>query len=241
MKKFISNFITVSAIILSIPTFLILISWNALPGESLYSLKTGMEDVVLKLIIKTPLASQLSVKYTERRYSEATRLLSQKGSTLGYTLLVEETQKSKNIIVGKNDAQKGQDLVQKIEEYQKNIEEKQFAIQTGGIKVPVASTGSVPGATTTPTKTPTPAATPSVPTVGVVQTPKPTALVVEQAQTHQEVIDDLEKTNDELEDIKKEIRSRLPDNASDRAHDVQDSKLDNKEEKDDNRNDRERE
>ena len=210
MGKFISNIVAGFAALLSVPSLLFMITWNSLPGTNFYPLKIVLEDIVLDITLKTPLASQLSVKYTQRRYSEATRLLFQKGSTLGYSLLVQETKESKNIIVGKNDSEKAGDLVEKIEEYQENIKEKQQAIQSGGIIIPVASTYN-----TTFEASPVP----QVPDQ-TSQIPESTPLVATQATSSEEVIEDLEKANEDFEAIKNEIEIQLPESASDNAEDV---------------------
>lgn len=231
MRSFFNWLATGFAAFFAIPTFLILISWNALPGDSLYGLKTSLEDIALFLTRRTALASTLSVKYTDRRFSEANLLLSKKGSTIGYQLLVNEAQQSRDIIVERRDSRKAQELVAKIENYQKEIELKQTAIQTGGVKVPVAQKESPPVAQepsttqTTPTQTQTPspptkAPEPAPQPVGV-KTPKPTPVVATQAESKEKVIEDLENTKKELEVLKEEIKKELPPQASEKAQEIQ--------------------
>lgn len=239
MRTFINWFLSGFAILFAIPSFLIMISWNALPGDKLYSLKTGLEDITLVATLKTPLASTLSVKYTDRRFSEASLLLAKKGSSVGYNLLVAEANQSKDIIVQSNNTKSGAELVAKIDEYQKNIEQKKIAIQTGGIQVPVSQTSSTnkvttktttttqatttPFATLSPSQTPHPTSTPYVP--GQTATPTPASPVVTQtpppvieAQTEQEVLDNLDQTNQQLQEIKDQINN-LPANANFNAQD----------------------
>ena len=123
-----------------------MISWNALPGDMLYGIKTGLENVALGVTIRTPLASRLTVKYTERRFTEASRLLSSKGSTLGYDLLIQETQKSSSLILEKNDSANAEDLRAKIEDYKQEINQKKIAIASGAFQVP-SSDGGIATAT----------------------------------------------------------------------------------------------
>jgi prephenate dehydrogenase len=191
MKKFLNTIFTGMAVFLAIPTILILASWNALPGDFLYPVKTGLEDIVLSLTMHTPFASAFSMKFTDRRFSEATRLLAKKGSTIGYGLLVEEAQQTKDIIVKKQDTTKGSELVVKIEEYQKNIEEKQLT----------------------------------------------TTLPQEPSSNQETILEDLEETNQELEEIKEEIKEKLPEAASEKAQEKQkENKKENKKEKEDHEN-----
>ncbi len=201
MKKFFNLSLSAFAVIFAIPSFLILVSWNALPGETLYGVKTGLEDIALAVTIRTPIASAFSLNFTERRFDEANRLLSKKGSTVGYTLLVAEARETQTIIVDQQDSQKAQELITKIEEYQARIEEKKLAIATQPTTIlppqeEVATTVLTP-TPTTQVKTPLPSPTPA-----------PTAEVV---------IEDLEETNQQLEEIKEEIKRQLPPGASEKA------------------------
>lgn len=248
MKKFLNWFTAGFAAFFSIPTFLILISWNAVPGDSLYGLKIALEDVALAVTIRTPLASRLSVGYTGRRFSEANILLSEKGSTVGYSLLVSEANDSKNIIVDKQDSKQGAELVTKIEEYQRDIEEKQDLIRQGRLAVPVKSPSKA-GTTFTPTPIPTTQPSTPVPTTqppSVTSTPAPTPIgVIEAEENEEDVIEELEKAKKELEKVKDEVKKNLPEQAAEQAQDAvndaqerQESKFENEDFEDDDNDDR---
>ena len=105
MKKFLSALLTGFALFFSIPTVLILASWNALPGQALYSVKSSMEDVALALTANTRIATAFSVNFTDRRFDEAVKLLDKKGSTAGYELLVAEAQQSQGMVIDKQPGQ----------------------------------------------------------------------------------------------------------------------------------------
>ena len=186
-----------------IPSLLIMVSWGAIPGDRLYSLKTGIEDVSLSVMGKTKLASSFSVKYTDRRYSEAILLLDKKGSTAGYTLLVAEAKESKKLLVETNNTENAQELVAKIKKYQEEIEQKKISIQTGQTTVVVAP---APVSTSVPTPPP------------VVTTAQDEEIEIVQAESEEEVIEDLEETQEELGDIIDEIEHELPEQASSKAH-----------------------
>lgn len=177
-----------SAVVFAIPSFLILISWNALPGGGLYGIKTGLEDIALAITIRTPLASAFSLNFTERRFNEANILLAKKGSTVGYTLLVAEARETQTIIVDQKDSQRAQELITKIEEYQARIEEKKLAIAAQ----------------------PTAILPPREEVITTVSTPTP-------APSAEVVIEDLEETNEQLEEIKEELKRDLPPSASEKA------------------------
>jgi hypothetical protein len=212
VKKFLNIFLTGFAAFFSIPTILILASWNAIPGESLYSIKTGLEDVVLTLTINTPLASAFSVNFTDRRYTEATKLLAKEGSSVGYELLVAEAQQTQNIVIKKKDVKNGAQLINKIEEYQTQIQEKKVEIQTQAANQPSSVTtpkAATPAPTPVTIQQPTTPA-PSTEEKQTVIINKPTEVVIEEEEP-EEVIDNLEDTIDELEEIKEEVEQQLPE------------------------------
>lgn len=191
MNKFLDALITALAIIFIVPTGLILASWNTLPGDSLYTTKRGFEGAALAVTIKTPLAQKFSLKFTDRRFSEATKLLDKKGSTVGYTILVAEAEQSKNLVIEKNDSQAVTQLIQNIETYQKGIEEKKVAIETEHKAL-----------TSAPILQPTNQA---------FQTPEPTVLAPTIQPTVSQPVQttsDLNKANDDLEKIKKELENK---------------------------------
>lgn len=138
MKTVLNRTLTLLALLLAIPTILIIASWNALPGDSLYGVKTGLEDAVLVLTARTPAASAFSVKFTERRFSEANKLLATQGSTVGFSLLIEEAEDSKQIISKKRDAQTAAVLLEKIETYEEAIEQQKEAIKTQASAAPTS-------------------------------------------------------------------------------------------------------
>jgi len=198
-------------VVFAVPSFLILVSWNALPGESLYGVKTTLEDIALAVTVRTPIASAFSLNFTERRFAEANKLLAKKGSTVGYTLLVAEARETQTIIVDQQDSQKAQELIAKIEEYQARIEEKKLAIaaQPTAILPPQEEV-----ITTVPTLTPTTQVQTTAPVATGDKTPIPSPTPAPSAEV---VIEDLEETNEQLEEIKEEIKKQLPPSASEKA------------------------
>lgn len=151
-----NTFFTAVVLILALPTALILASWDTLPGGFMYPVKTALEGATLIALSPTPFAPKFSVKFAERRFSEANKLLATQSSTVGYELLVQQAEKSKEIIIEKQDAQTAQDFLVKLEEYQKVIEEKQETFT--GVKTPeIISPGTTkPSPIGQPTEPPRP-------------------------------------------------------------------------------------
>jgi len=206
MKKFLSALFTGFALFFSIPTVLILASWNAIPGDTLYSVKSSFEDVALALTANTRIATAFSVNFTDRRFNEAAILLDRKGSTVGYELLVAEAKQTRGMIIDKQDVKNGAQLIRKIEEYQVEIEEKQTEVQN----LAYAPTGTYQAPLPTPyVADPTPPASEENNTITVIV---PVEIVIEE-EDPDEVVSNLEDIIDELEDIKIEIEEELPDTA----------------------------
>lgn len=205
MKKFLSALLTGFALFFSIPTALILASWNALPGQALYSVKSSMEDVALALTANTRIATAFSVNFTDRRFDEAVRLLDKEGSTAGYELLVAEAQQAQGMVIGKQDVKNGTQLIRKIEEYQVEIEEKQVEAQSQ-VSTPT-TVYQAPSPTTSPT-TPAPVVTEKKKVTVVI----PTEVVIEDEEP-EVVVENLEEAKIELEKILEELKEELPEAA----------------------------
>lgn len=129
MVKILSRILTGFVVLLALPSFLILASWNSLPDDSLYGVKRGMENAVFLAAGKTFWARYLSVSYTERRYEEAQRLFSKKFSVAGFKLLVNQAKLSKEMVIKANDKENGQKLLTNVKKYKSNVRSKKEEAQ----------------------------------------------------------------------------------------------------------------
>jgi prephenate dehydrogenase len=221
VRKFLDRLITGLAIAFVIPTALILISWNAIPGGRFYPIKAEMEDITLALTANTRFASTFSLEFTNRRFNEATLLLAKEGSTIGYELLVAEAQQTQAIILDKQDVKNGSQLIEKIEEYQAEIEKKQIEIQSqAGIPtIPIPLVVKKPIITTIPSGE-----------IKEIIVSKPVIVVIREEEP-EEVLEKLEEAQEELEEIKEKIKKDLPDAASEKAKEKQQENQEKKEER----------
>jgi hypothetical protein len=217
VRKFLDRLITGLAIAFAIPTILILISWNAIPGDRLYPIKTEMEDITLALTANTQLASAFSLEFTDRRFNEATLLLAKKGSTIGYELLVAEAQQTQVIVLDKQDVKNGSQLIEKIEEYQAEIEKKQIEIQSQAEipAVPTTTTAATPTPSSLVIKKPITTTTPSGEIKEIIVS-KPVIVVIREEEP-EEVLVKLEEVVVELKKIKEKVKKDLPEAASEKA------------------------
>lgn len=99
MKKIIDYLTWGFLFVFFLPTTLIVASWNALPGDALYSTKLTLESTLLFFVQPSYAASgSLNVKYTERRFTETKRLLSDKQSVEGLPYLERQVSATKMVI-----------------------------------------------------------------------------------------------------------------------------------------------
>lgn len=129
MKKALNTTITVLAILLAFPVSLILVSWNALPGDTAYPTKKWLETMALKMVEGLPLERKLEVEYIKRRSFEADQLLIQKGSALGYTYLSAQAYSAKEKIVETQDQRAKEDLVTILTELNQKLEKRKTAFK----------------------------------------------------------------------------------------------------------------
>jgi len=223
MKRFLDALFTAMALVLAIPTLLILISWNAIPGDRLYSLKTGLEDVVLVVFAGTPLVPEVSMQFTDRRFNEATALLSKKGSTVGYDLLIAEAQQTQTYITEKNDDQSSVKFTENIEVYKKEIQKEKIRVQAqidSGQETPASAPNPVPVVISVPTPTPV---VPNEPVANVPQTEMapasqtitvtvPTQVVITQ-ENPVVVLQNLQRVEEQLDEIQQEVEEEHNDNS----------------------------
>lgn len=196
MRRLIDGLITGIALFFLIPTFLILISWNAIPGDNLYTLKTGLEDAALILLSGTPLVPKVSIQFTNRRLGEASKLLDTKGSTVGYDLLVAEARQTQNYLVSKNDKVDSAVFIQNINDYKKQIAQQ----RARALAQAKASGKTIPVATPKPVN-PTPAPSGQSIIVNV-----PTQEIITQEPPDQ-VVQNLDNTENQLNQIQDQLQS----------------------------------
>jgi len=188
---------TFLAVLLSVPTILILLSWNALPGDAIYSVKTGLEKIALRVVGGTQLERRLEVKYTERRFGEAEELLSQKSSTLGLAYLLPQAHTAKEKVIEAQDIEVKEELIEDLAEFNQKLEERKDKV-TATLPAPTSSpetTGSSP-----PPAFPSPF--PSPPPISAPSEPEPS--------DPEEIIEKIEETQEEIEDIIEELEKELP-------------------------------
>lgn len=163
IKTLLTGFIFGLILILFVPATLILASWNAVPGDSVYSVKVGLEKAILGITPSDNLKTTLEIKYTERRFSEVEKIISTNTSKQDKNLNESLVNLTNQAIASKNSLQKIQNsnekiaqtenLISTLESISSKIEEKKQASNTTSVptKIPTKIPTKVP--TNTPVVT----------------------------------------------------------------------------------------
>lgn len=181
---------------------LVLASWNAIPGDSLYSLKTSLENVTLAALSGTPLLPKASIKFTDRRMNEATTLLSKKGSTVGYDLLVANAEQTQTFIAENGDVQSATQFSDNIDLYKKQIQETKAKVVGETTTQQQAPTTSQTSKALTTTQTQTNSTNNQTVVINV-----PTTVTI-QHEDPKEVVQKLDETEQKLNEIQKKIKEK---------------------------------
>lgn len=168
-------------ILLFPPATLALISNNAIPGDATYPIKRILEAGILKMLSVNPTTvAWFTVKRSERRFAEATTLLSagKRDQTVRVTLneLVGHTDQAAKEIAKVDDPGRKKQLVnelkQSINKYQVRLEAEKEKIKTEQYQTPTGQ----PSPSVTPEPTPTSQPVYSTPSTGL-PSPTPTPRV----------------------------------------------------------------
>ncbi len=192
-----------------------LASWNALPGDQLYGTKLAFESTLLALTKPSLAASgTLSIKYTERRFSETKQLLADRHSVEGLAYLNRQVEETKTIIADAPRSTTQQELARTYLVTLQNVsvqleQQKQIAIaqsnQTSTIST--LSVPHTPSGVPTQNRAQTLQASPTQPPPGVVQTQELSQRDVQTGSSETEVVkiaqtqETISQTIQELETI----------------------------------------
>lgn len=169
MTRLLSIITLVLALVLFPPAALAVVSNNAVPGDSTYPIKRGLENVIYAVASLNPNTKALFAKArSDRRFQEITVLLSQ-GKEAGQTLneLVEQTRNAANQIDQVSDSSQKQKLLRQLSDsitkYNQGLlkisqkkEEPPSSVQPVPIPSPVLKPTPLPSVSPTVSPSPTP-------------------------------------------------------------------------------------
>lgn len=87
MNKVTNTILWVILFFLLVPSSLAVASWNSLPGSHLFTVKLVMEQALVAVVPSAQAKGDLQIAYTERRFSEARRMLADQSSVQGLSYL----------------------------------------------------------------------------------------------------------------------------------------------------------
>lgn len=176
-----------------IPSTLIVASWNALPGDLMYSTKLALESTLMFVVRPSYAASgTLSIKFTERRFAEARQLLANKSSVEGLPYLERQVIATKIVVDRASNSNEKRRLAKTylsvLRDFSGQLEQQKQSIGVGTASSPAVPTISV-SPTYIPTE-PTPSASPS---------PQPTP-AEEEPEQNEEITSEIEGTQETIEE-----------------------------------------
>lgn len=206
LEGWLDNAVWIILFFLLVPSAFAVTSWNSLPGTRLYGIRLAMENVLLSVAPSAEAKGQLYVSFTERGVRDATKVLSDSGSTVGLTYLSAHVSAAKeNIQTTSNPqvrAQLAQRYITTLKEANATLEQQKQLMTTGspspGTPTPTSKPAS--GGQPTPTPTRAPTRTPT-PTPQASEEPTPGGPIEEIEDTQ----DEIEDTIDELEDLSSSV------------------------------------
>ncbi len=221
MRKFLNRSLWVSLYLLFPVTLIGLFAQNAIPGEFLYPVKLGMENVGAYVFSLTPEAkASYDSTLTQRRFDEAQKLITYKANTSGLdTLVVQATKTQESVDNIKDQKQKEvlqEKLINDINDYQERLTQTQQKLDPTYIPptpTPTSTLHVTPKPTTPlrifPTKIYQPPnnsrQNPSERTAIPTATPAPDNTPTSH-QTPPDIVDNIEQTKEKLEEIKQQVQ-----------------------------------
>lgn len=203
---------------LAVPSTLILASWNAVPGDSTYKLKVGLEKTMLGVAPSQNLKSTLEIKYTERRFDEVQKVLSTDSNYIGESLdnfnnqLIVSQNSVKQIASAEKKYIQTQNLINTLETVSQKIEQEEQILKPS----PTKSTQLIK-----PTNTPfiskietvapqeiitvMPTKTPPTPS----QSPSPTLIPTDipgNPPSNSDIAEELKKTKEKVKKVIEELK-----------------------------------
>jgi hypothetical protein len=98
---------------LMVPTVLIILAQNSVPGDSTYVIKTGLESASLAIVKIFNKQAGFQIDYTERRYQEAMQVLASKYGAKSMDALFEQIVSTEDSIKGVDNPEERRQLTEK--------------------------------------------------------------------------------------------------------------------------------
>lgn len=139
MNKTVNTVVWIILFIFLIPSSLAVASWNSLPGSRLFATKLFMEQALVFVIPSAQAKGNLQIAYTERRFSEANRMLADQSSVQGLSYLDTQVNTTKDAILATSDPVVKRELATKYLATLRSVstqleQEKQIAVANAPVR-----------------------------------------------------------------------------------------------------------
>lgn len=236
MVRLLSTLVLILSLLLFPPATLALISNNAVPGDTTYPIKRGLEDIIYAVASLNPTTrAWFSAARSDRRFKEFSTLIAQ-GKSASDTLneLVAQTQIAAEELKKVDDPIKKQELIsqlsQSIDKYSQKLEEV--------VATPTPTTTPIPPVVSPPSDVtiPSPTAPP-----GSILTPQPSETLrpappspTQAPSSPQAPVDqkDLDDAKEKLDDIKDKLDKEKKKSHQEKGEDKREDRKNDEKEKD---------
>lgn len=177
-REWFDNAVWIILFLLLVPSAFAIASWNSLPGSGLFRIKLTMEQALVFLVPSVEAKGNLQIAFTERRFSEAKRLISDQTSVQGLSYLDNQVDVTKQAILTTRDPALKRQLAQKYVTSLRDVssqleQQKQIAVASAPsgsrVSVTTGTNEAQPVITRAPTLTPTPYVPPPPGALPVIQ------------------------------------------------------------------------
>lgn len=220
MNKTVNTVLWVVLFLFLLPSSLAIASWNSLPGSRLFTTKLFMEQALVVVVPNEQVKGNLQITYTERRLSEATRMIADQTSVRGLSYLDNQVDKTRDAILEAKDPVVKRELAQKyvarLRDVNTQLEQQKQIMQSYTPSGAAPVVPRAPASTQTPKPTPTPAhyiPPPVIPPSGVgivsTRTPAPTPFVPPVETPSENIEDSISSTQENIQETIEEIENEI--------------------------------
>lgn len=223
LSDFLNKIVWWLVVILAIPSILILVSWNAVPGDSTYKIKIVLEQILLGVTPTANAKSTLQIKYTQKRIDEVQKVITTSHANESLSNLTDQVVASENSVKDiKNVEEKKiqtQNLIDTLENVSQKIEQtkQSTSIENSSTSTPTPIPTKIPTIISTPTlvtnlsPSPTfiPTSTPTqIPTKTIIITPTQSSNIY----SDQNISEKLDKTNEKIKETIEKLKKSQESN-----------------------------
>ncbi len=173
LPRFLQSYSLWISVLLAFPTFVMLATWNLLPGQLFYNVKLGVEEVPRLALGQSKAAADYEVAIADRRFSEATTLV-KSDNTLGLSQLQTSLKTAEQKVIQTQNEQAREQLLTNLIAYNQKLETQKQMVMVVYVQNSSGAQGQTPPSPPLVPTTVQTTAQPAMPPTATTQTPPPT-------------------------------------------------------------------